>query len=71
MILFALYVRSVPPREIKPKLDLSQGPAPPDFVQLSGDSPETATMVNEALDEAEGAISEEQEKEAEEETMEL
>jgi pantoate kinase len=71
MILFALYVRSVPPRGTKSILDLSKGPAPPDFVEMSGDSPETVPMVKEALDEAAEAILEAQNKEAEEETMEL
>jgi hypothetical protein len=71
MILFALYVRSVPPRKFNPKVDLSKGPAPPDFAQMTGDSPETTPMSKEALDEAKEAISDEEEKETEEETVEL
>lgn len=70
--MFALYVRSVPPRELKTQnIDLSNGVPPMDFVKVStDDGKETAPMVKEALDEARDAILEAEKKE-EEETMEL
>ena len=77
--MFALYVRSIPPREMKlPGMDMNSGGGgggvpPQDFVKVSpddGDGEGESPLLKEALDEARDAILE-MEKKEEEETMEL
>lgn len=70
--MFALYVRSIPPREPKTHTlsDLT-AESSQDFVKVStADGKEASPLVKEAPDEARDAILE-KEKEDEEETMEL
>ena len=71
MIVFALYVRSIPPREPKAHTlsDLT-AESSQDFVKVSTADGKEASPLKEAPDEARDAILE-KEKEDEEETMEL